>query len=85
MSLIIDSSILQNIEVRLIGRQLLRSDKCALRINYWSTHKPVRSILSFVLSVTQQYKHKKYLCNSSIHYGKYGEYTYETRAPYLDT
>jgi len=28
---------------------------------------------------------KKHLCNPSSYYGKYGEYTHETHAPYLDT
>jgi len=31
---------------------------CTSRINYWNTHKPVRFILSYVLSVTQQYKQR---------------------------
>ena len=30
-------------------------------------------------------QHEKHLCNPSSHYGKYGEYTRETHAPYLDT
>ena len=30
-------------------------------------------------------KHEKHLCNPSSHYGEYGEYNRETRAPYLDT
>ena len=30
-------------------------------------------------------QHEKHLYNPSSHYGKYGEYTRETRAPYLDT
>ena len=30
-------------------------------------------------------QHEKHLCNSSSHYGKYGEYPRETHAPYLDT
>jgi len=30
-------------------------------------------------------QHEKHLCNPSSHYGKYGEYTRETRALYLDT
>jgi len=30
----------------------------ASRINYWNTHKPVRLVLSYVLSVTQQYKQR---------------------------
>ena len=29
---------------------------CASRINYWNAHKPLRFVLSYVLSVTQQYK-----------------------------
>ena len=30
----------------------------ASRINYWNTHKPVRFILSYVLSVTRQHKQR---------------------------
>jgi len=30
-------------------------------------------------------QHEKHLCNLSSYYGKYREYTRETRAPYLDT
>ena len=30
-------------------------------------------------------QHEKHLCNPSSHYREYGEYTRETRAPYLDT
>jgi len=30
-------------------------------------------------------QHEKHLCNLSSHYGKYGEYTREMCAPYLDT
>ena len=59
------------------------------RINYWNTDKPVCFVLSYVLFITQQYKqkkqHKKYLCNPSSHYGKYGEYAREMCTPYLDT
>jgi len=29
-------------------------------------------------------QYEKHLCNPSSHYGKHGEYTCETRAPYLD-
>ena len=73
----------------------------APKINCCKTHKPLHFILSYVLSVTQQYRQKtawkfKYLCNPSSHYGnteniestretQYGEYTHETRTPYLDT
>jgi len=31
---------------------------CASRINYWNTNKPVCFVLSYVLSITQQYKQK---------------------------
>ena len=30
-------------------------------------------------------QHEKHLCNPSSHYRKYGEYTHEMHAPYLDT
>jgi len=30
-------------------------------------------------------QHVNHLCNPSSHYEKYGEYTRETRTPYLDT
>ena len=49
----------------------------------------VRLVFSFVLSVTQQCiskeHHEKHPYNPSSHCGKYGEYTRETCAPYLDT
>ena len=33
-------------------------ETCAAKNNYWKTHKPVRFILSYVLSVTQQYRQR---------------------------
>jgi len=30
----------------------------ASRINYWKTHKPVHFVLSYVLSITGQYKQR---------------------------
>ena len=60
----------------------------ALMVNYWKAQRPVHFVRSYVLSVTQQYiskeQHGKHFCNPSILYGKYGRYTHETRAPYLD-
>ena len=59
----------------------------ASMVNYWKAHKPVRFVLSYVLSVTQQYKieqHKKHLCNPSSHYRKYRRFTLEACATFLD-
>jgi len=61
--------------------QRIARETCALRINYWSTHKPVCFVLSpvcYSFNISKE-QHKKYLCNPSSHYGKYGEYTRETR------
>jgi len=55
--------------------------------NYWNTHKPVRSILNHVLSITQQYKeeqHEKHLSNPSSHYGKYEKYGCEMCSPRIN-
>jgi len=35
-------------------------------------------------SNTGKEQHEKHLCNPSSHYGKYGEYTHETHALYLN-
>ena len=63
-------------------------ETCAPRVNYWNTHKLVRFVLSYVLSVIQQYKkkqHEKHLCNLSSQHGKYGEYARKTCTLYLNT
>jgi len=53
--------------------------------NYWKAHKPVRFMFCPLHSNIGKEQQEKHLCNPSSHYGKYGEYTRETRAPYLDT
>jgi len=55
----------------------------------WNTDKPVCFLLSYALSVTQQYtvskeQHEKHLCNPSSHYVKYREYARETHAPRIN-
>jgi len=53
--------------------------------------KPISQYASYSAMFCPSYsniskeQHEKHLCNPSSHYGKYGEYTRETRAPYLDT
>ena len=50
-------------------------------IKYWNTYKPLHFILSYVLTVTQQYKQRiaqKNLCNPSSQYTKC-RITHETR------
>ena len=53
--------------------------------------KPISQYASYSAMVCPLYRniskeqHEKHLCNPSSHYGKYGEYTREMCAPYLDT
>jgi len=60
------------------------------RKNGWCT--PQRLIIGTPISQNASYlainiskeQHEKHCCNQSSHYGKYGEFTCEMRAPYLD-
>jgi len=53
--------------------------------------KPIRqyalysAIFCLLYSNISKEQHEKHLCNPSNHNGKYGEYTRETLAPYLNT
>ena len=50
-----------------------------------SQYAPYSAVFCPLHSNIGKEQHEKYLCNPSSHYGEYGEYTRETRAPYLDT
>ena len=59
----------------------------ALRIDYLKAHKPVCFVLSYVLSITQQYKQRtarKASLQSIQSLQKIKNITHETHAPYLD-
>ena len=60
----------------------------APNINYWKTHKPVRFVLSFVLSIRQQYKQRTEFLQSiyvAIMEFENTENIFVKHAPYLDT
>ena len=43
------------------------------------------AMLCLLHSNISKEQHEEHLCNPSSHYGKYREYAYEMRAPFLDT
>ena len=66
----------------------MRSEMRAPKINFW---KPISQYASYSAMFCPLHgnigkeQHEKHLTNPSSHYREYGEYTRETRAPYLDT